>query len=293
MVPERASETTAPVDFWCVAAEPRSVESRFGLRDCLPRGEDSHCTVDLGKWSLQPDGRVQAGALAIAADHITGEVPFLRRQPGHYSLTTELTIDFAAVIEPDATLHLEGRPVRIEQGSGFAQATMTGADGSVAAFASTRTVYVPESSGAGEGVWLAAPRETDSAAVTIDEHLQFECSYGDGTAEVRLEDSSAWVNDFGILHGGVWACLAEVAASRLIGRANPDLATATVHTTYLRPGGFGAALAVSARSRHVGARLAIAECVGQAADGTICTLSTVTARRVGNVAATGQLAVYR
>jgi acyl-coenzyme A thioesterase PaaI-like protein len=42
-----------------------------------------------------------------------------------------------------------------------------------------------------------------------------------------MEDPSGWVNEFGILHGCIWACMAEVAASRVIAERNPDLTTSS------------------------------------------------------------------
>lgn len=275
-------------EFYCLVAEPLSVEARFGLKECRPRGADSHCDVELGKWSSSPGGGVQLGALAIAADHILGEVPYIRRAHDQWSLTTELTIDFVVPPEPGTTLHIWGSPTRIETTGGFAHGEMINAEGGVVALCTTRTLFVPSSPIPPPAELFGATSATGvTTAVTLDEHLGLDfLDGGDDTEElcVRMIDPSAWQNNFGILHGGVWACLAEVAASRLVARTRPGLATASIHTTYLRPGAPGAPVSVTARTFHVGGSLAVIECVGRSGDGAICTRSTVTARRVGHAA---------
>jgi uncharacterized protein (TIGR00369 family) len=270
-----------------MVAEPRSVEARFGLSNCRPRGGESHCDIQLGKWALQPNGEVQLGALAIAADHVVGEVSFIRRPLDTWSLTSELSIDFVAPIAPDARIHAWATPTRIERSGGFAQGQMIDETGQVVAFCSTRTLQVPSTP-----IAPAATRLADIIpanwipAVGLEEHLELDCAKSDSDEfVVRMSDPSRWQNDFGMLHGGVWACLNEVAASRIIARVRPELTTAGLRTAYLRPGMADAPLTVTARLRHAGSRLAVAECTGRSEDGTICTLSTVTARRVADLAA--------
>lgn len=276
----------SPGDSRCLVAEPSSVEARFGLRNCTPRGTDSHCDLDLGTWSRQADGSVQLGALAIAVDHILGEVPFRRRPPEHWALTTELSIEFVSPVERDATLHLWGSPVRMERSGGFARGGILDEHGRTVAVGSTRTLFVPTIAAPGH----AAERriENPTVATTLGEHLRVKYDVGGRAADgvqIYLSDPSAWQNGFGILHGGVWACLAEVAASRLISRTRPGLSTATLHTTYLRPGAVGLPVTMSARAVHLGSRLAVAHCTGRSDDGTVCTVSSVTARRIDDVAA--------
>lgn len=244
--------------------------------------------MHLGKWASGPDGRVQLGALAIAAEHILGEVSFIRRPPDHWSLTTELTIAFFAPIEPGSALHMWGRPARMERSGGFAHGGILDERGRTVAIGTTRTLLVPSTHVPPAAQRDVAPvPESGSAAVSLDEYLQVDDGdegVTDEQVHVRMADPSAWQNEFGTLHGGVWACLAEMAASRLVARIRPGLATATVHTTYVRSGTPGSLVTVSARALHLGSRLALSQCIGWSEDGTVCTVSSATARRVDEIA---------
>lgn len=141
-------------------------------------------------------------------------------------------------------------------------------------------------------VWYTGPSPTPAPGVntarsapTIAEHLGF-ATIDDGP-DVQLDDVAVWVNDFDILHGGVWACMAEIAGAQTIAEQNPHLNTAQVHTVYFRSATPGAPVSTAANVVHVGGRFAVAQVSGLTADGTLCTLSTVTARRVEDLASTG------
>jgi len=81
-----------------------------------------------------------------------------------------------------------------------------------------------------------------------------------------------------LLHRGVWACLAEIAAAQLVGEHNPRLVTARLHTAFVRPARGDGPLILTARSRRMGSSFAVVEVIGRSADDTVCTTSTVTAR---------------
>ncbi|BDB44278.1 PaaI family thioesterase [Mycobacterium kiyosense] len=90
--------------------------------------------------------------------------------------------------------------------------------------------------------------------------------------------SDSWTNVFGLLHGGVWACLSEIAAARLLSERNPRLGTARLHVAFVRAARGDGPVTVSASARHVGSSFAVVEVLGRSADDTLCTISTVTAR---------------
>jgi uncharacterized protein (TIGR00369 family) len=288
--PSALRDESNDADFFCVAAKPTSVENRFGLRSCRPRGQVSHCEYVVSPWATDTDGKVRAGALAVAADHILGEVLFDRRPPRSWLLTTELTLDLMGEVASAAILEVDGSLVRLEHRGGFARCTLTDADGAAVALATTRGVYVPATPRQKQPKVKAnapelkaiAPVQKISAS-TLEELLAVEGTTSAAGAQVHMADPSNWTNVWGILHGGIWACLAEMAASLAVGHRNAGLSTARLHTTYLRPGAPGAAVTASARTYHVGGSLAVTEVLGHTAEGTLCTVSTVTARRVGEV----------
>lgn len=268
----------------CLVSKPTSVEARFGLHSCNPRDGDSHTDIQLDTWALDDRGQVQAGVLALLADHTLGEVPYLLRPPATWSVTTELTLDFVRPVEPGEALHAWATPTRMEQGGGLVHGVVTDTDESAVALATTRCVFVPAKS----EVPLApvAGVNTRKSATSITEHLGLTRSHTDDGAGVHLDDVSGWVNDFGILHGGIWACMAEIAGSEAIAAQNPALSTAQIHTLYFRSGLPGASVSLEASVVHMGRRFAVAQVSGRTADGTLCTLSTVTARFVEDFAPT-------
>ncbi|WP_194166321.1 PaaI family thioesterase [Mycolicibacterium sp. P9-22] len=115
---------------------------------------------------------------------------------------------------------------------------------------------------------------------TLEEHLGIAYTTGDEGFIARLTRPEEWTNDFGILHGGIWACLAEAAAARAIGRVNGDLSTAHLHISYLRPGKPSAGINLAPNIFHVGKRCALTEVRGFSDDGTLCTVATITSRNI-------------
>ncbi|MEH3140587.1 MAG: hotdog fold thioesterase [Mycobacterium kyogaense] len=263
----------------CAGTDPTSVEARFGVRNCQPELPDSFCDYVVPPWAVDDHGRVRAGALAVAVDHVLGEVGFLRRPPGHWSLTAELTLDLVgATVRPDEVLRLTGSPVRLERHSGFATGTMSDSAGNPVVMATTRTVNVPAERGQARD--SSSPLPVSSSAASLEDLLRVTYrSTADGIS-ARLAEPATWTNGFGVLHGGVWACLAEMVAAEAISSANRDLATAHVHTSYLRPGVPAAGITVRASVVRVGRRFALTQVSGYTDDGTLCTVSTVTARHI-------------
>lgn len=277
---ETRVDLPADTDSACLVGRPTSVEARFGLHSCNPRGSDSHTDMQLGDWATDGRGQVQAGVLGLLADHTLGEVPYLRRPAGTWSVTTELAIDFVRPVQPGEALHAWATPTRMEQGNMLVRGAVTDASDSTVALATTRCVYVRAQQTSPQATAAVRPG-TDRSADSIVEHLGLmETEPGVHDIEFRLDDVTGWVNDFDILHGGIWACMSEIAGSRAIAERNPALRTAALRTVYLRSGMPGAGVTVSARVIHVGGRFAVAEVNGRTDDGQLCTLSTVTARRV-------------
>lgn len=95
---------------------------------------------------------------------------------------------------------------------------------------------------------------------------------------LTLPGSASWANVFGLLHGGVWTCLTEIAAAQLVSERNPGLTTARLHMNFVRASRGDGPVTLIARARHMGSRFAVVEVIGRDADDTVCTISTVTAR---------------
>jgi uncharacterized protein (TIGR00369 family) len=262
----------------CEVDDRTSVEARFGLSRCRGHGAGRRCDVLTGAWSLDSDGMPRPGTLATALDHVLGEALCIHRPEGWWTTTSELTIDFLAPFDPHSRLQATAAPIQVEHRGGYAQGRLVDEQGSVVAVGSTWAHHLPPRGDPAQPVPRPACEPAPTGA-TIEDYLQFERlpSPGDSIA-LTLRNSATWANVFGLLHGGVWACVSEVAAARLVNERNPKLTTARLHTSFVRASRGDGPITVTARARHMGSSFAVVEVLGRSADGTLCTISTVTAR---------------
>ncbi len=262
----------------CEVDDRASVEARFGLSRCTAHHSGRRCDVAVGRWSLDRNGTPRPGVLATALDHVLGESLATHRPHGWWTATSELTIDFLAPFDRHCRLQAIADPIQVEYGGGYAQARLIDEQGSVVAAGSTWVQHLPPRAGAVRPV-MRPPSRLVSLAATVEDHLRFEClpSSADSVL-LTLRASASWSNVFGLLHGGVWTCLAEVAAAQLLGAQNPTLSTARLHVAFVRAARGDGPVTLTARARHVGSSFAVVEVLGRSADDMLCTISTVTAR---------------
>ena len=94
------------------------------------------------------------------------------------------------------------------------------------------------------------------------------------TAALTGLRTAEWANQYGSLHGGIWACGAELLASRLLGGGEEALRTTHIHVAFLRPGGTSM-LELHARLVHRGRTLGLVDVEGLDDDGKTCVRATV------------------
>lgn len=263
----------------CPIGDPAFVETRFGVLDCgvTPNGA-ARCSQAVPPWARDARGRAMAGPLMVLADHVLGELPYVRRPAGTWSLTTELTLDVVGDLTHVTTLAAEARDVA-PGGDTFVTCRIVDDAGAVVAVGSTRCTY--SSATTSEPAPAPLPITTFADATDIDAFLGLSRRTEAGETRVTLAEPGSWANDYGILHGGVSACVSALAAEQAIGNPGTDLVTTRVHTTYLRPVPAGAPFVAIARPSHVGRSVAVVEVIGHGGAGQPCTVSTVTARRTG------------
>lgn len=268
------------------------VERSFGIVGC-GRDQDTWTVARFGPWMTARPGLEHPGAVAVLLDHCLGETIFIGRPAGSWSLTTELGFD--VLVPPPWDLGVafaRARMSRAESTGGFAEGEILAEDGTVLVRATTWARYVAVDGG--PDTTLPPPRRVAAgappAAGSLAEHLGYrvERSADTGTvdtatvdtATVVLPDAGRWNNDYGVLHGGVWATVAEVASSAALTDGGPDLTTAHVQVSYLRRAAPGEVV-LTARPRHRGRTFAEVAVLGTDAEGRICVSATVTARRPG------------
>ncbi|WP_170322290.1 PaaI family thioesterase [Acrocarpospora macrocephala] len=224
-------------------------------------------------------GRQQAGALAVLLDHALGETIYTARPAGHWSLTTELACDI--IVPPPwntATLHATSWVPRAEATGGFAQCEVADDFGTLIAVGAAWTQYVPAGDSRVAAELVVPTDGPPPGAVNFAEHLGVRISTDDQRTRVELRDPARWYNGYGVLHGGVWASMAEVAAAEAFARGG-DLRTAHVHVSYLRPPVPGAAISMIGQPIHIGRSFGVIQVTGSDDSGRSCVSATVTGRR--------------
>lgn len=203
----------------------------------------------------------------------------MRRPPDTWSLTAELTLDVIGELPVGGRLFAEA--VEVVQGSeAFVQCRITTGAGDLVAVGTTRTVFFAATA-QDPVVVTEAASSVGTGAISIEAVLGIDVHHLAEGVQISLADPGNWVNGFGIMHGGgVSACVTELAAAAAVGARNPALATAHVHTNYLRPVVADAPFVAVARLHHIGRSSAVVEVSGGRGGrgGELCTVSTVTAR---------------
>lgn len=255
---------------------PGNVEQRFGLSACQVDGSVFRSAARTGRWMDSAHGGQQAGAVGVQFDHVLGEALYAAAPPDHWALTTELGFDIIVAPPWDAaSLQVKAWAAASGRRGGFAQAELTDDDGTLLGVGSTWIQYVPvrtQSRPDGAGGGVAPP-----SAVNFATHLGVRLTSQAGDPRADLAEPGLWTNDFGVLHGGVWASLVELAASEVL--ASRGLRTAHVGVSYLRPPALGSAVSALARPVHAGRSFGVVEVTGQDASGRRCVMATVTGRR--------------
>ncbi|MET8053241.1 PaaI family thioesterase [Streptosporangium sp. NPDC005286] len=255
------------------------VERRFGIVGCQADGRFLRSVMRTGPWMDDSHGRQQAGALAVLLDHVLGETIYTARPIGHWSLTTELTFDI--IVPPPwntATLHATSWVPRAETTGGFAQCEVVDDFGTLIAVSAAWTQYVPAGDSRVAAERAVPPDDPPPETVNFAEHLGVRISADEQRTRVELPDPERWNNGYGVLHGGVWASLAEVAAAEAFERGG-DLRTAHVHVSYLRPPAPGAAISMIVQPMHIGRSFGVIQVTGSDDSGRSCVSATVTGRR--------------
>lgn len=274
--PARASSLLAGATGDCSL---ESVELAFGVAGCA-RADTSYTVAQAGPWMDRPRGGQHPGSLGVLLDHALGEQLYIHCGEGQLSLTTELVFN---IIEPPpwrtSTLLAESWATRIDRTGGHAQGLVRDDSGAVIATGSTWVRYAsPAARTTAMDPALHPPRH--AAAQSLEDHLGFLASAGPDGARAELPHPELWANEYGIVHGGVWAALVEAAAGQLLAAVSGDtLATASVRISYIRPGDTGP-LSVDAEPRHIGRSFGEASATGTDFTGQPCVLATVTGRRL-------------
>jgi uncharacterized protein (TIGR00369 family) len=262
---------------------PGAAEALFCVAAVSGDPDRTTGTMQTGAASTGPDGGPCSGALGVLVDDVLGYAVVAARPAGHWAVSVEMFLDFCGPLPgPGEGLRAESRAVTVDASGGLAEGRVLDAAGAVVASCSQRMLFVP---GEPDGLAFPPGREPSAHAPGVvppgtgivdllGAHLRRE---DDGAAlDVALTDRLA--NPVGNLHGGVLACLSELAGRHALGGSASPLATSSLHITFVRPVSLHQALTLAATVQYRGRGLGVASVTSRNAAGKVCSIATVTGR---------------
>ncbi|MGC4938487.1 PaaI family thioesterase [Kribbella sp. DT2] len=221
-----------------------------------------------GPWSAGPDGTPAAGALGVLVDNVLGYAIQNQRPAGHWSVSTEISIDFLTQLPIDGSpLFAEGRVHQSDRLGGMASGQVIDRSGQIVAQCRQRGRFLPGTPGPVPAAAENAPRTGDLATViglSAGQPLAVTADLGNPLAN---------------LHGGVMLSVSELTGISALRSANATLVTASIHITYVRPVPVGTRLMFTPTVQHSGRTLGVVQVISTNEAGNACTIATVVAHQ--------------
>jgi uncharacterized protein (TIGR00369 family) len=255
---------------------------RFGIVNLDATEQRCAATMPMSGLLNPFTGTPSLAPLAVLIDHIAGFANHLRRPDGHWTVSSELAMEFTpdalAVIADDPAT-----PVLAESRSvGSAGATSLSAcdlsHGGVGIGVGTvRTFYIAASVPTGRAEHLT--EVPDAVPTALDELMAVEVGEAGGADPVLVQHSNPAVNNtMGAVHGGVAAAGLElVAAAALDAGRDTPLRPASLRVNYLRRLISGGRSHYTATALHSGRSTGVADAQAFAADGRLALIGRLTA----------------
>lgn len=259
---------------------------RFGINDVEIGPARYAATMSLDGLLNPFTGSPTLAPLAVLVDHIAGFANHDRRPADHWTVSSELAIEFAPgaqstiAEEPSAPVLAVSRPVGAAGGTSLSECTLTHR-GTEIGLATVRTFYITAAVHV-PGAFEPPVEPVEPLPTALDELMAVEVAEAGGTGVVlRQREHSAVNNTLGAVHGGVAAAGLELAASAALNadRAGTPLLTASLRVNYLRRLTGGGRAHYTARALHAGRSSGVAEAQGMGDDGKMALTARVTAYR--------------
>ena len=260
---------------------------RFGIVNVESGPSRYAATMPLAGMCNPFTGAPSVAPLAILVDHIAGFANHARRPAGHWTVSSELAIEFT----PDAGAIVATDPatpvVASSRAVGSAAATSLSVcdlshGGIEIAVATVRTFYIA----AAVHVPGAFDEPTDPSSpelpTELAELMAVEVAESGGDTVVLHQGANPAVNNtLGAVHGGVAAAGLELVASAALNtdRTAPALRTASLRINYLRRLIGGGQSHYTATPLHIGRSSGVAEARGIGDDGRLALTARLTAYR--------------
>ncbi|MGW6015077.1 hotdog fold thioesterase [Streptomyces sp. NPDC055210] len=256
-------------------------ERSFAITGVAADGKSVSASMRTGPWLNGPragsaSGPV-GGALGVLVDNVLGYAIMLDRPAGHWSVSSEISIDMCGPVPADGSvLRAEGSVTHSDARGGISSGSVVDERGGLVAVCRQ------------QGRWIrtlpAASSGSDSAGAAgrtgggdLLELLDAQVKSVDGGAELELVATPELVNPLGNLHGGIGLCASDVAAHAALEAAGrPSSGTASVHIAYVRPVPRNTAVRFRASVEHAGRSFAVVRVTSVNENGRPCTIATVT-----------------
>lgn len=226
-------------------------ERVFGVHQISPAAPEMEIRARTRRWVEGGDGDAPVGVLGVPADNATGYAVIAGAPAGHWSVTTELSLDvFGPIPTNGSDLTVSAALVHSNASTGYSEGEVVDAQGHTVARIRQRGLFV-----------AGHPAEAGSAAVlsTGPGPVDLGAFFGvvspgsrkPGAAEIEVTDDL--VNPLRNLHGGVGFCLVEWMAREGLQAVSGDgLRTTSIHVAYLRPAPLGTTVRVATEVLHCG-----------------------------------------
>jgi uncharacterized protein (TIGR00369 family) len=209
------------------------------------------------------------GSLGVLIDNVLGYAIIARRPPGHWSVSTEISMDLLEPLPLDGSrLHASAQVVHADATGGFAVGEVLDDDGRLLAVCRQR------------GRFVRSGPDPDPVAFDLPEDvacLQHLLGATRRTTGLEVEVTGVLENPMHNLHGGITLSLADLAASHALDDGGPTLVTGSIHVTYVRAVPGGTTVSVDAEVQHRGRSLGSVEVLGRVGD-RVCTIGRVSAQ---------------
>lgn len=231
-------------------------------------------------------GSPSLGPLAVLVDHIAGFANHDRRPDGHWTVSSELAMEFAPdaqatiAAQPGLPVLAVSRPVGAAGGTSLSECTLTH-DGATIGLATVRTFYIAAAVHV-PGAFEQPTEPAEPLPAGLADLMAVEIAETGGGGPVLRQTAHPAVNNtLGAVHGGVAAAGLELVASAVLNadRAESPLRTASLRINYLRRLIGGGRSHYTATALHAGRSSGVAEAHGIGDDGKVALTARLTAYR--------------
>ncbi|MHA3018744.1 PaaI family thioesterase [Mycobacterium sp. BMJ-28] len=263
---------------------------RFGITNLATGAQHCAATMPLAGLDNPFTGAPSLAPLAVLVDHIAGFTNHLRRPDGHWTVSSELTMEFTpdaqAVLaaDPATPVLAESRPVGAATTTSLSACDLS--HGGVGIGVGTvRTFYIAVSAPAAPATEPTAVAEL--LPTTLGGLMAVQVAEAGGADPMLVQHANPAVNNtMGAVHGGVAAAGLElVAAAALATGASgatgmstaTPLRTASLRVNYLRRLISGDRSHYTATALHSGRSSGVADARAFDADGRLALVGRLTA----------------